>query len=149
MASASYYVFSKVMILRNMEQHTLVLIQKGRWQKSGIGGTTFMMWIQYKATQEVLVVKNLHANARDIRDMGSSPGLGRSFGGGHSNSLQCSCLETPMDRGMWWATVHRVPKSCSGLKWLGTHTCKKLPSVQKPLQIQLKIPWPNAFVLFY
>ena len=44
-------------------------------------------------------------------DMGSVPGLGRSSGGGNSNPLQCSCLENPMDRGAWWATVHGVEKS--------------------------------------
>ena len=48
------------------------------------------------------MVKNLPANARDIRDAGSSPGLGRSTGGGHDNPLQYSCLENPMDRGAWW-----------------------------------------------
>ena len=41
---------------------------------------------------------------------GSVPGLGRSPGGGHGNALQYSCLENPMDRGAWWATVHGVPK---------------------------------------
>ena len=53
------------------------------------------------ASQGVLVVKNLPANAGDIRDTGSSPGLGRSPGGGHGDSLQHSCLENPMDRGAW------------------------------------------------
>ena len=41
-------------------------------------------------------------------DLGLSPGLGRSPGEGNCNSLQYSCLENPMDRGVWWATVHRV-----------------------------------------
>ena len=54
------------------------------------------------------VVKNLPANAGDV---GSIPGLGRSLGGGHGNPLQDSCLENPMDRGAWWATVHGVAKS--------------------------------------
>ena len=53
------------------------------------------------ASQVVLVVKNLSADAGDVRDMGSIPGLGRSPGGGHGNSLQYSCLENPMDRGAW------------------------------------------------
>ena len=43
--------------------------------------------------------------------MGSIPGLGRSPGGGHGNQLQYSCLENPIDRGAWWATVHRVAES--------------------------------------
>jgi len=57
------------------------------------------------------VVKNLAANAEDIRNRGSTPGLGRSPGGSLDNPLQYSCLETPMDRRAWWATVHRVTKS--------------------------------------
>ena len=48
-----------------------------------------------------LVVKNMLANAGDVRDRGSIPGLGRSPRGGHSNLLQYSCLENPMDRGAW------------------------------------------------
>ena len=59
----------------------------------------------------VLVVKDLPANAGDIRDAGSTPGLGRSLGGGHGNPLQYSCLENPMDRGAQWAAVHGVAKN--------------------------------------
>ena len=55
-----------------------------------------------------------------MRDMSSIPGLGRSLGGGHGNPLQYSCLENPMDRGAWWATVHRVAKSQTQLKRLNT-----------------------------
>ena len=58
-----------------------------------------------------LVVKNLPANAGNIRDLGSIPGLGRSPGGGHGNPLQYSCLENLMDRGAWQAMDHRVPKN--------------------------------------
>ena len=57
------------------------------------------------------VVKNPPANAGDIRDPGSIPGLGRSSGEGHGNPLQYSCLENPLDRGAWWATIHGVAKS--------------------------------------
>ena len=56
----------------------------------------------------VSAVKNLPANAGDIRDAGSIPGLRRSPGVGHGNLLQYSCLENSMDRGVWWATVHGV-----------------------------------------
>ena len=62
------------------------------------------------ASQVALVVKNLPSNAGDVRDMGSIPGLGRSPGGGNGNPLQYSCLENPMDRGAWQATVHRIAK---------------------------------------
>ena len=53
--------------------------------------------------------------------MGLIPGLGRFPGGEHGNPLQYFCLENPMDRGAWWATVHRVAKSRTWLKWLSTH----------------------------
>ena len=57
------------------------------------------------------MVKNLPANAGDRRDMSLILGFGRSPGGGHGNSLQCSCLENPMDRGACQATVHGVSKN--------------------------------------
>ena len=65
------------------------------------------------------MVKNLPANAGDPGNVDSTPGLGRSPGGGNSNSLQYSCLESPMDRGAWQATVHGVTKSRTQLS---THT---------------------------
>ena len=83
--------------------------------------------------QEALGVRNLPANAGDIKDTGSIPGLGRSLGGGHGKSLQYSCLENPRDRGTWWATVHGVTKSQRQLNNLAyTHDLQRfLPS-----------PWP-------
>ena len=57
------------------------------------------------------MVNNPSANAGDIRDMGSIPGPGRSPGGRHGNPLQCSCLENPIDRGAWQASVHGVEES--------------------------------------
>ena len=56
-------------------------------------------------SQVTLLVKNLPANAEDVRDVGLMPGSGRSAGDGNGNPLQCSCLESPMDRGAWWARV--------------------------------------------
>ena len=61
--------------------------------------------------QGALVVKNPPAYGGDIRDLGWIPGLGRSPGGGNGNPLQCSCLENPMVRGTWRATVHKGAKS--------------------------------------
>ena len=55
-----------------------------------------------------LVVKNLSANAGDVRGMGSIPGWGRAPEGGHGDPLQYSGLENPMNRGAWWTTVHGV-----------------------------------------
>ena len=54
------------------------------------------------------MVKNLSTNAGDVRDVDSVPGPGRSPEERHGNLLKYSCLENPMDRGAWWATVHRV-----------------------------------------
>ena len=56
-------------------------------------------------------MKNPPADAEDIRDAGSIPGLGRSPGEGHGNLPQFTCLENPMDRGAWRATVPKVAKS--------------------------------------
>ena len=57
------------------------------------------------------MVKKILANAGDERDGGLIPGSGRSPGEGNGNQLQYSCLENPMARGTWWATVHRMAKS--------------------------------------
>ena len=75
------------------------------------------LYIKYRlhiyngASQVALVVKTLPANAGDVRDEASIPGWGRSSGGRNGTPLQYSCLENPMDRGAWWATVHMVPTS--------------------------------------
>ena len=65
----------------------------------------------YSASHMVLVVKNPPANAGDIRDVGSIPGLGISPREGNGNPLQYFCLEKSMDRGAWWARVHGVTNS--------------------------------------
>ena len=57
------------------------------------------------------MIEDLPANAGDIRDMGSIPGLERSPGEGHGNPLQYSSQENSKDRGAWRATVHSVTKS--------------------------------------
>ena len=59
-------------------------------------------------------------NAGDLRDLGLIPGWGRSPGVENGKPLQYSCLENPMDRGAWWATVHWVAKSWTQLKQLST-----------------------------
>ena len=69
-----------------------------------------------------MVVKNLCATAGDIRDVGLIPGLGISPGGEHGNPPQYSCLENPMNRGNWQATILRVEKSQRLLKRLSAHT---------------------------
>ena len=71
--------------------------------------------ILFRASRVGLVVKNPTVNAGDVRDTGSVPGLRRSHGGRHVKPLQYCCLENPMDRGAWWATVHGVARSQIGL----------------------------------
>ena len=73
-----------------------------------------------KASQTVLVVKNLPPNAGDIRNVGSIPRWGRPPGGGHSNPLQYSCLENPMGRGAWWSAIQRIAKSWTWLSHLAS-----------------------------
>ena len=74
-------------------------------------GWDFLRWL----------LADLPTSAGYIRDVGSIPGLGRSPEGRHGNALQYSCLESPMDRGAWWATVHEVAKSRTRLKWHSMH----------------------------
>ena len=64
-----------------------------------------------RASHVALVVKNLPANAGDVKDVDLIPGSGRSPAGGHGNPCQYSCLENPMDRAAWKDTVHRVARS--------------------------------------
>ena len=68
------------------------------------------------------------ASACNAGDLGSIPGSGRSPGGGNGNPLQYSCRENPMDRGAWWATVHRIPKSWTQLKRCSMHPWEKSDS---------------------
>ena len=82
------------------------------------------------------MVKNPPANAGDTRDTGFIPASGRSPGGGHSNPFQYSCLENPMDRRAWWATVYRINKESNTIeatehtrkdreKRIFTHCCER------------------------
>ena len=88
------------------------------------------------AFQVALLVKNLPANAVNIRDSGLISGLRRSPRGGHGDPLQCSCLENPLDRGAWWATAHWVTHSQIRLRWkaMAPHSrtlAWKIPPVEK------------------
>ena len=77
-------------------------------------------------------------NAGDRRDTGLIPGWGRSPGGGHGNLLQYSCVENPMDRGAWRATVHGVAKSRTQLKRLSAHASEVCRS------FLLQVSWKEA-----
>ena len=74
------------------------------------------------------MIKNLPASAGDGRDTGSIPRLGRSPGGGHGNPLQYSCLENPMDRGAWQATIHGVTKK-SDMTEATSHACSSFLNI--------------------
>ena len=88
--------------------HSSVNSHLGCFHVLAIVNSAAMNWVM--GTHVVLVVENSPANAGDLRDLGSIPGLGRSPGEGSGNTLQYSCLENPMDRGIWWAKVHGVAK---------------------------------------
>ena len=89
-------------------KYLVVLVTSSHLEVSGVGRGM------------ALVVKNPPASAGDVRDTGSVPESGKAPGEGHGDPLQYSCLVNPMDRGAWWATVHRVAKSWTWLKWLST-----------------------------
>ena len=101
-----------------------------------------------QASQVVLVVKNLPANAGDVREAGSIPGSGRSPGGGNSNPFQYSCLENPMDRGAWWATVHGSQRVRHNWRDLA-HTHALTQSFKKHLWLPKSFPIkkPKYFML--
>ena len=91
-----------------------VQVEKGESVNSLLtiaNNTELYIWVS-------LAVKNLPANAGDVREAGSIPGWGRSPGGGNGNLLLYSCLENPIDRGAWPATVQRVVHSQTQLKQL-------------------------------
>ena len=76
----------------------------------------------FGVSQVVPVVSNLPANAGDIRDTGLIPESGRCPGEGNGNPFQYSCLENPIDRGVWWATIHGGHKESDVTEHLRTHT---------------------------
>ena len=79
------------------------------------------------ASQVALVIKNSPANAGDTRDTSAISESWRSPGGGHGNSLHCSCGENPMNRGTGRAIVHGVTKSRTWMKQLSTRTYTSFP----------------------
>ena len=114
--------------------------EEGKWMKHNLERN----WRHpgSRASPVALVVKNLPASAGDIRDTSSTPGSGRSPGGGHGNPLQYSCLENPMDRGAWWATVHGVTKRWTRLERLSTDIHRSLGSI-----LSLAYGAPTSYLL--
>ena len=113
----------------------------GRFLTTGPPGKSLKLAFNYKSKiilQEGFpggsVVKNLPSNARDAGGLGSVPGSRRAPGGGNGSPLQSSCLEDPMDRGAWRATVHSVAESdkTEGLSTQANlHDLKLIRSIEK------------------
>ena len=102
-----------------VQRQSRCFLREKQWRLCGRSGIWTELWMK-RTSQVALVVKKLPANAGDAGDAGLIPEWG-SPGGGHSNPLQCSYLENPMDRGAWQATVHRIAKSRTQLKLLSMH----------------------------
>ena len=111
-----WYYKNTAFSVENVKWHALLMYPRIPFRVSADFFNFGTLWLW--ASQVAVVVKNLPVNAGDVGDKVSIPGSGRSPGGGNDNPLQYSCLESPMDRGSWWATVHRVAKSRTRLKWL-------------------------------
>ena len=79
-----------------------------------------------------VVMKTLPANAGDTRDPNSISGSGRSPGEGNGNRLQYSCLENPVDRGAWWATVRGVTETQTQLSM---HVCMREAKKKKSTSV--------------
>ena len=109
----------------------------------------------------MLVVKKSPANAGGLKDLGLIPGWGRSPGGRPGNPLQYSCLENPMDRRAWWATVHRVSKSQIQLKRLSMQepsisyqttspdNCQSTSLLDQPQQTHISAPCQHYLKAFH
>ena len=94
------------------------------------------------------MIKKSIANAGDVRDMGSIPGLGRSLEDGNGNLLQDSCLENSMDRGAWWAMVHKVTNSWTQLKRMNTErSTVNMHQSQSPSPSQPHLPFLCSFLV--
>ena len=101
------------------------------------------------ASQVALVVENLPVNAGDARDVGSITGSGRSAGGGNGSPLQYSCLQNPMDRGAWWATVCAVAKSQAQLSGFHFHFTSMCQEWAKFLILIVHLAFPKSTICSY
>ena len=124
MGSTSVEVYFPKFVLEFIISHVHAFTNKSRNQNLQLALHQFAQDRKGKAQEEIKpwianlgnfpgdsVGKESVCNAGDTGDMSSVPGSGRSAGGGHGNPLQYSCLENPMDRGAWRATVHRSQES--------------------------------------
>ena len=90
-----------------------------------------------------LMVKNPPANARDTS---SVPGRGRSLREGKGNPLQHSCLENPVNRGAWWATVYRVAKNQTRLEQPNNNKVQLISATRSQRLAQVPMWWEDLFV---
>ena len=104
-------------------QSSLVFTARSPVSRTKLSTTITTTWtkVHNGASRVALGVKNLPASAEDTRDVVLNPEWGRSLGEGNGNPCQYPCLENPMDRGAWWATVHRGHKESDMIEWLSTH----------------------------
>ena len=119
--------------------------EPGRLQSMG-SESDMTEWARDHWTSQVArVVKNPPTNAGDARDPSLIPGSGRSSGVGNGNTLQYSCLGNSMNRGDWWATVHRVP-ALDTTKWLNTHTHRIICCSMQTRSCSMwdLVPWPGT-----
>ena len=85
--------------------------------------TSWKLYLINMGFPVALMVKDPPANAGAVREAGLIPESGRTPGGGHGHPLQYSCLENPMDRGAWQATVCGAAKNWTRPKQFITHAC--------------------------
>ena len=100
----------------HLRHQTLLAPTPGKVSRTGWDQMTALPSAHHWASQVALVIKNLPANAGDVRDMGLIPGSRRCPGEENGNPLQYLCLENPMDRGAWGSMVRSIAKSQTQLK---------------------------------
>ena len=123
------------------EGRDVILTQVPWIQENQCAQLAYLLWhVSLLGLPPWLSGKEAACSAGARGDEGSILGSGRSPGGGHGNPLQYSCLENPMGKGAWQATVHRVPKSQTRLKLLSMHVHISLPRV-KTMYFVLLCPW--------
>ena len=107
--SLTFTYKTKPNLNHTIQQSHSLLFSQMNWKHTHTKTCTPMFIAALFLIAKTSQVKNLPANAGDIRDVGSIPGLGKSPGGEHAcNPLQYSCPDNSIDRGAWWATVHKV-----------------------------------------
>ena len=106
----TFYIFWTLILCSCMSNYLI-------WSSLYRHFVTRMLWCELS---EWLSGKEFLCSAGDTGDVDSVPSSGRFPGGEHGNPLQYSYLENPMDRGGWWAIVHRIAKSQTRLKGLST-----------------------------